>query len=289
VKSTFRRLFAELRAEVRSPKHCAAFTEARERHDAFQDHGAVASVLGVLADGGPERYAEKEALSRALIAEQQAHPSAFWAAVLLVAYFPMLSRLRHRIYGHALASDDLDQLVVTSFLGVVADYPLDAGLDRTAMRLRQRTERQVFRVVCAEQEELLLFRSGPPENLADSERARWPEFRHNGTPAPRNPIDTADAVALLVEHAGELLDGETFDLLTATLICGRRISSYLDGALPDLDARERRRVYQRIKRRHSRALARMRPALEHLRCPCGEPAGLCVCRDADQPEEVAER
>lgn len=287
--SPFRHLFSGLRAEVRSSKHIACFDEARGRHDALRDHDAIASVLGVLADDGRDHYADKDALTRALIAEQQAHPSAFWAAVLLVAYYPMLSRLRHRIYGHALADDDLDQLVVTSFLGVVSEYPLAADLDRTAMRLRQGTERQVFRVVCAEQDELQLFRSAPPEDLADSDHARWPEARRNGKPLPRNPIDTADAVTMLVEHAGDLLDGETFDLVTATLICGRRITTYLDGVLPELDAHERRRVYQRIKRRHSRALARIRPALEHLRCPCGEAGGLCHCRDPDGPEEVAER
>lgn len=289
MKASFRSMFAALRAEVRSSKHSACFADARRRHEAFRDHGGIASVLGVLSDDSHVRYDEKEALTRALIAEQQSRPSSFWAAVLLVAYYPMLSRLRHRIYGDALADDDLDQLVMTSFLAVVADYPLDAGLDRTPMRLRQRTERQVFRVVCAEQDELLLFRSGPPEDIEDEEHVRWPEVRPNGKPAPRNPIDTADAVTLLVEHAGRLLDGETFDLVTATLICGRRITSYVDGALPDLDPGERRRVYQRIKRRHSRALARIRPALEHLRCPCGGPAGLCHCRDDDEPEEVAER
>ncbi|MCA9559278.1 MAG: hypothetical protein KC583_12030 [Myxococcales bacterium] len=289
MKASFRSMFATLRAVVRSPKHGAAFADARGRHEAFHDHRGVASVLGVLADDGRARYDEKEALTRALIAEQQSRPGSFWASVLLVAYYPMLSRLRHRIYGHALADDDLDQLVVTSFLGVVADYPLDAGLDRTAMRLRQRTERQVFRLVCAEQDELLLLRSAPPEDLEDSEQSRWPEARPNGTPVPRNPIDTADAVSLLVEHAGDLLDGETFELVTATLICGRRITTYLDGAQPDLDPHDRRRVYQRIKRRHSRALARIRPALDHLRCPCGEADGLCQCRDPDEPEEVAER
>ena len=287
--SPFRRLFSGLRAEVRSSKHTACFEEARQRHDALRNHDAIASVLGVLANDSSGRYAEREVLTMALLAEQRAHPSAFWAAVILVAYYPMLSRLRHRIYGHALASDDLDQLVVTSFLGVVADYPLDADLDRTAMRLRQRTERQVFRVVCAEQDDLQLFRSAPPEDLEDSEQARWPEVRPNGTPVPRNPIDTADAVTMLVEHAGDLLDGETFDLVTATLICGRRITTYLDRWQPDLDPDDRRRVYQRIKRRHSRALARIRPALEHLRCPCDKAGKLCQCRDPDEPEEVAER
>lgn len=286
--NSFRQLFSGLRAEVRAPRNQPLFDQARRRHEAFASHDAIVSVLGVLAGDGQSRYAEKEALTRALLAEHQASPSAFWASVLLVAYYPMLSRLRHRIYGDALPGEDLDQLVVTSFLSAVADYPLDAAIDRTAMRLRQRTERLVFRVVCEEQDGRQVFRPTPPEDFEDVERTDWPETRPNGDGRPLNPGDAADAVSLLVEHAGRLLDGEAFDLVTATLICGHRIAAYVEAVLPDMTGDERRRLYQRIKRRHSRTLKRIRPALAHLRCPCGEALGLCGCRD-QEPEEVAER
>lgn len=286
--STFRDLFTGLRAEVRAPRHQMLFAEARGRHAAFADHHAILSVLGVLAGDGQTRYAEKEALTRALILEHQSSRSAFWAAALLVAYYPMLSRLRHRIYGDALPGEDLDQLVVTSFLSVAADYPVAAELDRSALRLRQRTERLVFRVVCEEHEGQQIFRATPPESFEEIERADWPECRVNGTERPLNPGDAADAVSLLVEHAGSLLDGETFDMMTATLICGRRIGAYLEAVLPEMGADERHRIYQRIKRRHSRTLKRIRPALARLACPCGDTSGLCSCRDK-KPQEVAER
>lgn len=286
--STFRDLFTGLRAEVRAPRHQALFAEARGRHAAFADHHAILSVLGVLAGDGQTQYAEKEALTRALLVEHQSSRSAFWAAVLLVAYYPMLSRLRHRIYGDALPGDDLDQLVITSFLSVAADYPVARGLDRTAMRLRQQTERLVFRVVCEEQDGQQIFRATPPESFEEIERTDWPEGRLGGADQPLNFADAADAVSLLVEHAGALLDGETFDLMTATLICGRRIGAYLEAVLPEMTSDERRRVYQRIKRRHSRTLKRIRPALARLACPCGETSALCSCR-GKKPEEVAER
>ncbi len=286
--NTFRQLFSGLRGEVRSSKHHARFAEARQRHAAFANHHAIASVLGVLSGDASSLYAEKEALTRAVLAEHRVGASTFWSAVVLVAYYPMLSRLRHRIRGDAFSGEDLDQLVVTSFLSVIADYPLDAGLDRTAMRLRQRTERLVFRVVCEEQDSRQIFRPTAPESIEDVERTDWPEGRVDGDARPFNATDAADAVSLLVEHAGALLDGETFDLVTATLICGHRIAAYLEAVLPDLTGDERRRIYQRVKRRHSRTLKRIRPALAHLVCPCGEPAALCECR-ADEPEEVAQR
>ena len=281
---SFRRLFKDLRAEVRASRHDASFADARRRHPAFRDHHTINSVLGVLSDERRKPYAEKEALTRALVAEQQSSPSSFWAAVLLVAYYPMLSRLRHRIWGDTIPDEDLDQLVVTSFLAVVADFPLDAKHDRTALRLRQRTERRVFRAVRHEQDERQLFRPVRPETFEELDRPQWPDVRDESHRGPRNAAEAADVISLLVECAGDMLDGETFDMVTATLVCGRRIPAFLDRLDPKLPPDERTKVYQRIKRRHSRALKRIRPLLEHLRCPCGDDEGLCRCRDPEQQE-----
>lgn len=282
--STFRRMFEGLRDEVRSRKYVAIYDGARERHSALEDHDTIASVLGVLAREGQKTYAEKELLTRALIAEQQSSSSSFWSAALLVAYYPLLSRLRGRIYGDILPDEDLDQLVITSFLAVARDYPIDVELDRTALRLRQRTERRVFAVLRDEREVLQVFYpldQAPWESL---ERIWWPDVADGGQPGPRNAIDAADAVSFLVEHTGDLLDGETFDVVTTTLVCHRRIRTFVESRPRDLSPAARKREQQRVKRRHSRALARVRPALEHLRCPRDDGDGLCHWRDSDQQE-----
>lgn len=273
--STFRHLFQHLRGEVRAARHGERFRDARRRHPALAPHDTIASVLGALADERGPGYAEKEELLRALIVERRTHPSAFWTAALLEVFYPMLSRLRHRIWGDALAAEDLDQLVVTSFLAVLEDYPVDRMLDRTALRLRQQTERRVFGVVRREQEERLQASPVEPEALDLLPAERWPEARDERVRGPRNAVDAADIVALLVERVGGLLDGETFDLVTATVVCGRRIPVFLDRLLPDLPPAEKHRAYQRVKRRHSRALQRIRPALAHLRCPREGSEGLC--------------
>ena len=117
----------------------------------------------------------------------------------------------------------------------------------------------------------------------------WPEVAGDGHRGPRNPKDAAAAVSLLVEHAAEVLDGEAFDLVTATAICGRKIPAFLRSVAPELNGDERVRVYQRIKRRHSRALAKVRPALAHLRCPQHGDALLCHCSQVSEPKEARER
>ncbi|MCK9521489.1 MAG: hypothetical protein M0R76_00395 [Proteobacteria bacterium] len=284
--NSFRRLFKDLRAEVRASKHTECFQDARRRHTALARHHTIASVLGILADDGKKPYAEKEALTRTLIAEQQVSPSSFWASVLLVAYYPMLSRLRHRIWGDTIPAEDLDQLVVTCFLAVVSDYPADGRLDRTALRLRQRTERRVLGVVRREQDERQQATPVEPETFEELEVERWPEVRDESPRGPRNAMEAADVVSLLVERTGDMLDGETFDLVTATIVCGKRIPVFLERLLPDLPSDEKNRVYQRVKRRHSRALKRIRPVLEHLRCPCKDQEGLCANRYPELQEDI---
>jgi len=289
MSSTLRQTIRSLRAEVLSPRHAPLFEAARQESDAFEPHHTIASVLGTLADERREAYPHREALTRALIAEQQRAPCSFWAATLLLAYYPMLSRLRHRIYGDTLPGPDLDQIVITTFLTVVAEFPLDEKRDRTAMRLKQRTQRGVFRILREDQRHQNLVRLTDLERIEVTDEAGWPGGRDKPRSGPRNPKDAADAVSLLLEHAGDLLDGECFDLVTATLICGRRIPGYVRRLAPRLEGDERRRLYQRIKRRHSRALARLRPVLEHLRCPHPDRDGLCQCKDASSSEELAER
>lgn len=289
MSNTFRQTIQSLKAEVLSSRHVPIFDAARGRHEVLAAHHTITSVLGVLGDERRDGYADRDALTRALIAEHQRSPSSFWSAALLLAYYPMLSRLRHRIYGDAIPAGDLDQIVVTMFLSVVTEFPLDKKRDRTAMRLRQRTERRVFRLVREDQRRQEVMRLADPVELEWLDDPQWPEQPGDDHRGPRNAKDAAAAVSLLVEHAADVLDGEAFDLMTATTICGRKIPAYLRSVAPDLEGDERTRIYQRIKRRHSRALAKVRPALAHLRCPQHGDALLCQCSQVSEPKEARER
>ena len=286
MSNTFGQMIRSLRGEVFSDRHVRLFTEARDRHEVFEHHSTIASVLGVLDDERRSAYTEKEALTRALVAELQATKTSYWPAVLLFAYYPMLSRLRHRIFGDSISRCDLDQIVIATFLSVVDDFPLEEKTNRIAMHLRQRTQRRVFRTLRQEQRLQDAVLLADPEELDRADTTDWPETAPYGQRGPRNPKDAAAVVSMLVEHGGDILDGECFDLVTATSICGRRIPEYLERVAPDLEKKDRSREYQRIKRRHSRAIARLRPLLDHLRCPRGEGDLLCQCRQETEPKEA---
>jgi hypothetical protein len=101
---------------------------------------------------------------------------------------------------------------------------------------------------------------------------KWPEPR----PIPRrglDPVDWSDAVRFLVQHAGHALTDEQLELMIATLVVGERLPEYVRRRNPDLRPDEFRRIYQRIKRRHSRTLALLRETLAPLRDVPADDAG----------------
>lgn len=254
MSSTFRETFNAIRQEVQVGA-ARVFDEAKPRHRCLAHHTTVFSVLAVMGEESPSGWSEREALTRALIAEHQATSLPFWASTLLVAYYPMLSRLRHRIWGEALDHDDLDQLVISCFLQVVAVFPLAEVTDRTALRLRQRTERRVFKAVRHEQQaqrshaELGELAEEPSVAPFDEERLE-----------PTSEVDAEETVAMLIDLAGQHLPGQNLDLVVATILKRERLRHYVKRVNGDEQPHER--VYQRLKRRRTRAVNRLRDLLE---------------------------
>ena len=265
--TAFQRLFDALRQEVLSPRHVRRFEEARTRHSGLRGFATIAAVLEILEARDPGAYAEKEALVRALIAEQQGSSNSFWASVLLVACYPMLGSLRARIAGTEVPSEDLDQFVVATFLEVVSEFPLDRYRDRTFMRIRQHTRRQVFRHLTEHRRQEDLLWPAEMEVLDKLAEASWLESQQAAPVERPEPVELAVAVTLLVERAAGVLDGAGFDLVTATLVCGRRIQCYIQRTFPGLAPDDERRLYQSIKRRHSRAVGRLRSVMAAPRSP----------------------
>jgi len=258
VSGAFRETFNAIRHEVRVGEH-RAFDAAKPRHRCLTRHATVLSVLAVMDDESLTGWAEREALTRALIAEYQASLLMFWASVLLVAFYPMLSRLRHRIWGEALDRDDLDQLVISSFLQVVAEFPIAEVTDRTALKLRQQTEKLVFKAVRQEQQ-IQRCRT----ELGDLAEAVVAPFGEE-PPEPACEADPEEAVALLIDLAGKHLPGKNLDLVVATILKKERLRHYVKRVNGDEQPQER--VYQRLKRRRTRAVKRLRDLLVDKLCP----------------------
>ena len=270
----FQQMFDGLKRVALSPKHARRFEEARCRHPVLVAHRSMATVLAAMDQDARDTYADKDALTRAFIAEHQAAPSSFWASVLLVAYYPMLSRLRHRIYGDALADDDLDQLVVASFLTVVAEFPLADRRDRTAMHLRQMTRHLVFRWVRQELREQKVVLLAEPERIDElKEEVRPPDCDPSSPGSPGRQahlIDEGAVKTLLVTRFGDVVDRGKLDLVL-TLVQGEPLNRRVDRLFADRPAEERTRIYERLKRCRKRTIKELRQEISDSPCPFSPP------------------
>lgn len=228
------------------------FDAGRVRQPALEAHPDAASVLSALADDAEATYPVRDALTRALVSEHRSSGHALWASLLLVAFFPMLSRLRNRLVSDTVPGDELDQLVVTSFLAAMTELSIHERTDRVAMRLRQRTERQVFTFLRKEREHR--HPSLDVEELTESDLEEL---------APRRPATDEklyDLALLLQRAVEEGVSPSGLDVVEATVLRRELLRHYVERLVPDDDL-ERERVYQRLKRQRSRALRRLKTLL----------------------------
>ena len=244
------------------------FEAARRRHPALAWHEGVHSVLAVLGDTSAARQGEQEALTRALVFEQQTGPYSLWATVLLVAFHPMLCRLLGPLAGSTPDGRDLDQMLVAAFLEAVAEFPLQERGRRVVAHLRWATRNKAFSWLQREWREQSLLEPVDPEGLllAEGERVghslgrRWSELVQS-VPAPSVPSEGRRLELFLVLHLRGQLDKDSLELVLATFVRGERLRALADRRWPELPPTARRRAYERLKRRHSRAVRRMRQVL----------------------------
>src|SRR5262249_11854173 len=143
----------------------------------------------------------------------------FWASVLLVVYYPMLSHLRRRLVSDAVPRDELDQVVVTAFLAALRELPVHERADRVAMRLRQRTARQVFAYLRKEREQQ------HPSVDVDELAVLGTEPIHMRRP-PTTDEELFD-LALLLERAVEAgIPQNSLEVVAATMLRRELLRSY---------------------------------------------------------------
>ncbi|MBK8647823.1 MAG: hypothetical protein IPN16_15020 [Gemmatimonadetes bacterium] len=205
-------------------------------------------MLAMLDDEAEGTYPERERLTKAIIAEHRESGAALWASILLGAFKPMLVRLRNRLVSDTVPCDELDQLVVTAFLAALAELPITESTDRVAMRLRQRTERQVFAFLRKEREhrhpgiDVEELEHLDPDALAPR-RARTDEELYD--------------LALLIQRAvQEGISTSGLDVVEATVLRREVLRAYVERLEP-VDEVARERLYQRLKRQRSRAMRRL--------------------------------
>ncbi len=271
--------FGDLKIVLREDiaRHPELFEAARARQLALAAHVTAAAVLGILHDELTKAHAEKDTLTLALLDEYRAGlrgerlgPAAsFSTTLLLAAFYPMLQRLRVAIIAEAADREDMDHLIVEAFLETAESLPLD-GRARLPLRLRSRTRRAVFRRLRREQLGQRKLNSLAVEVAADEHRD--PFDRRDYSPKEANdPEEHGSLAQLLVERVGSSVEQSKLDLVIATLIRGESLTCIIQQQHPDMPAADRERLYQRIKRQHSRTLARLKKLLHGMQIVCPRP------------------
>jgi hypothetical protein len=179
----------------------------------------------------------------------------------------MLVRLRGRIRGWALDSADLDQLVISTFIEVAHDFPLERRQDRTSMYLRQITQRRVFRIVRKESALAAIMSFQSVANVDPANLPAWPspQSRHDMKAEPED-VDDSEAVALLANRASSVAQ-DHINLVVATVVHGEPLRRHVARTFPQQDPVELDRTYQRLKRQRTRTFERLRPLFADLHSP----------------------
>ncbi|ACY13565.1 conserved hypothetical protein [Haliangium ochraceum DSM 14365] len=268
---SLQRIKRNLEREVFTDGNQQRFALAKTRNRALQPYDSLAALLAAFDDAAPLSYTDKEAILQALLREHRSGAASLWSAVLVLAFYPMLSGLSRRIRCDVLRRDDLCQMLLEAFLEAVHSAPVAGGRNRTFSYLRLATKRSVFASLRRMQREAQAVQCEAPAPLAqcgerldgDGRGRLWPDIRPEST-------DVLDEDALgslscfLVEHAGQELDDEKLELIVATTVRGERLGTYVHRRYPSLPPQQRQSIYERVKRQHSRTLAGLRLALSHV-------------------------
>ncbi len=241
------------------PAH-ATFMDATTRHPELEEYTTLGCMLLELQDTSEKTYPRRDLLTRIFVEEAQRTKHSAWTSALIVAYLPMLRRLRSRLVSPTISRDDLDQLVIESFLVVIATFPLAKRIDRAPMYLRQDTQRAVFRSLRLDQRATEDMRQMLAE-LGDE-----PEVDPLRLSASNTDLDDEEKGEL--EHVlrghleRESTEASVVELVCRTTIGGESVAALVRTDHPQANEPEQYRLYNRLKRRRERALTRVRRRLE---------------------------
>ena len=238
-----------LRCELAAARS-ASFESARARRPELASFASILDVLEALESRSNTSDERRHAIVAELVREHRATKSAMWSKALVVAFYPAMQALRARLALGGVGLEEIDQVIVTGFLNAIAALPEKALGHFAAFRICRRMERYVFRFLASERGFRRLTTSAHEDDTAVV-----PQVVGDG------PDPTAyDRVALgfLLRCAGKHgVSPSTLALLEVTAFEGTSLSALAKQIEPH-DAHTRKRLYERLKRRRSRALRRLR-------------------------------
>jgi hypothetical protein len=222
------------------PRYRSEFSRAKAERPALASYADAEAVLAALAQHSALSDTERDAIVRALVLEKQSSTHPLWGAILILTFQPALFLLRGRVHGRA--AEDVDQALVESLLEATASVRGDVG--PLVLTLHRATVRKFF--------QRLRARTPRGEEVClDDNAAEVPWYLDQ--PA------FVECAAREVLFACERVPGAADAVLaraglTSTLEQG-------EIAPVPLDPGETRRMRDRVRHRHARAIARVRKTL----------------------------
>jgi hypothetical protein len=232
----------QLKKTVTTSRAQRVYAEARPRHRALASFETVGAIVEATSRGSSLFAADRDAVFAALVVELQQSRESLWQSLLLVAFTPMLMRLRLSVRDPG--NEDLDQSVVLAFLESVRSPVCRSYVARN---LRLLTQSRLY-----------------AERRREHRGPELVEFDENTHPCdPFNVEAEQRAAAAEVTRIIEAEGGEELrELLLTTYGDDDSVKAHVDRAYAGCDERTRARARKRLCRARLAVFAKLRARTE---------------------------
>ena len=243
----------------------------------YPNPGAVVEVLRDEA----RPWSEKLAVTRTLLSGYQTGPRLVFAGLLLGGFARMLRELRREVGNWApMAPEDIDQLVLSTFLAAAQYVSPVRAREMVVKRLEQRTRELLLG---AAKRELVFYKECCRDNrfrveskletdAAPGEVDVWDSPAAQCLVEPKTPDVLIPTVAQVLAKWGDRFSERTRQVLHLyATIPDDTLVEYIERTTPG-DDKERRRKYLALKKREERARNEVRKVLGLDDEPSEEPS-----------------
>ena len=252
---------AALEQQLDTQQTHAAFLAGRDRHTVLAGFDTASDAIAFLNRRDADDCQARSTVTAAMIAEAQRGEGSTWPALLMLAYFPGLLRIRSTMKRCAgMGNDELNALLVECFLETVDTFPLATQGRLAVVNLILGTRKAAWQHLV--REGTRADRESPmPEGADDRIGGHYPSPEWLAIAEEAEQLMQPERIR---DWLGDLLRSESeADLLLVlgTHASGRPLIDWVRDQHPDLEGEALVREYGRLRRRRARLLERLRSRL----------------------------
>jgi hypothetical protein len=222
-----------------------AYDVARPQYRELAPYASPKELLHALGPSSPLTECERDALIAAVLTEHQRAPEPVWQSILLVAFEPMLVRIRRRIRGERDA-EDRDQQVLLGFLEALRSVRAGPYM---VLAMQWVTKAHAFGAVRKD------LRERAAHDPYDDDRTR---ARPLGATAVEKVAATE--IMQMVEAAG---GEELLQAIVATEGGDEPLSEYVARVHPQASLADRAKIHDRLSRVQNKVMREIRRRVAH--------------------------